>query len=77
MVFAQSEILQKEVFLFEMIDAVEGKPLKHLSAVCLLRVTDENIQTLIRELQKPKYGTYDICKSIVQTVRFALFVQSF
>ncbi|CAF1051124.1 unnamed protein product [Adineta steineri] len=46
MVYAQSEILQKEVFLFERIDIPGQKSLKHLSAICFLRPTEENIQSL-------------------------------
>lgn len=64
MVYAQSEILQKEVLLFERIDIVGQKSLKHLSAICFLRPTEENIQALVRELREPKYGNYYICKFI-------------
>ncbi|CAF0916099.1 unnamed protein product [Rotaria sordida] len=60
MVYAQSEILQKEVFLFERIDMGGQKSLKHLSAICFLRPTEENIQALVRELHEPKYGNYFI-----------------
>lgn len=62
MVYAQSEILQKEVFLFERIDIPGQKSLKHLCAICFLRPTEENIQALVRELHDPKYGSYFICK---------------
>ena len=61
MVYAQSEILQKEIFLFERVDVLAQKPLKHLTAICLLRPTEENVQTLIRELRQPKYYKYFIC----------------
>ncbi|CAF0966223.1 unnamed protein product [Adineta steineri] len=60
MVYAQSEILQKQVFLFERIDVAGQKSLKNLSAICFLRPTEENIQALIRELHEPKYGNYFI-----------------
>ncbi|CAF0994481.1 unnamed protein product [Adineta ricciae] len=60
MVYAQSEILQKEVFLFERIDVAGQKSLKHLTAICFLRPTEDNIQALIHELQEPKYGSYFI-----------------
>ena len=62
MVYAQSEILQKQVFLFEHIDAGGQKTLKHLNAICFLRPVEENIQILERELHEPKYGSYYICK---------------
>ncbi|CAF0758458.1 unnamed protein product [Rotaria sp. Silwood1] len=60
MVYAQSEILQKEVFLFERIDTIGQKSFKHLSAICFLRPTEENIEALVRELHEPKYGSYYI-----------------
>lgn len=66
MVYAQSEILQKEVFLFERIDLAGQKSLKHLSAICFLRPTEENIQALVQELRSPKYGNYFICKFLSQ-----------
>lgn len=62
MVYAQSEILQKEVFLFERIDLGGRKTMKDLSAMCFLRPTDENITALVRELSDPKYDNYFICK---------------
>ena len=61
MVYAQSEILQKEVLLFERIDTAGQKSLKHLTAMCFLRPTEENIEALVRELHEPKYGNYFIC----------------
>jgi vacuolar protein sorting-associated protein 45 len=62
MVYAQSEILQKEVFLFERIDVGGQKSLKHLTAICFLRPTEENIQALVQELHEPKYEKYFICE---------------
>lgn len=62
MVYAQSEILQKEVFLFELIENSGQKVLKNLNAICFLRPTEENIELLERELHEPKYGGYYICK---------------
>lgn len=62
MVFAQSEILQKEVYLFERIDAAARETMKHLKCICFLRPTKENVQQLSQELRVPKYGLYYICK---------------
>ena len=39
MVYAQSEILQKEVYLFERIDSQGREMMKHLKAICFLRPT--------------------------------------
>jgi len=58
MVYAQSEILQKEVYLFERIDSQGREMMKHLKAICFLRPTRENGECLTKELQNPKYGSY-------------------
>lgn len=39
MVYTQSEILQKEVYLFERIDSANREIMKHLKAICFLRPT--------------------------------------
>jgi vacuolar protein sorting-associated protein 45 len=60
MVYTQSQILQKEVFLFEKLDAPNREVMGHLKAVCFLRPTVENIHLLITELREPKYGEYHL-----------------
>ncbi|RVE67131.1 hypothetical protein OJAV_G00114210 [Oryzias javanicus] len=59
-VYTQSEILQKEVYLFERIDSQNRDSMKHLKAICFLRPTKENVQHLIQELRRPKYSVYFI-----------------
>ncbi len=39
MVYSQSEILQKEVYLFEVISNKGRESMKHLTAICFLRPT--------------------------------------
>ena len=41
-VYTQSEILQKEVYLFERIDSQNRDNMKHLKAICFLRPTKVN-----------------------------------
>ncbi|XP_023938054.1 vacuolar protein sorting-associated protein 45 [Bicyclus anynana] len=61
MVFSQSEILQKEVYLFERIDShAKWDNLKHMKCIVFVRPTSENIALLSRELRCPKYGVYFI-----------------
>ncbi|XP_066530962.1 vacuolar protein sorting-associated protein 45 [Hoplias malabaricus] len=60
MVYTQSEILQKEVYLFERIDSQNRDSMKHLKAICFLRPTKENVENLIQELRRPKYSVYFI-----------------
>ncbi|EPS65099.1 hypothetical protein M569_09678 [Genlisea aurea] len=60
--YSQSELLQKEVFLVELIDsiAVSREPMSHLKAVYFLRPTSENIQRLRRQLANPRFGEYHL-----------------
>ncbi|XP_033224580.1 vacuolar protein sorting-associated protein 45 [Belonocnema kinseyi] len=61
LVYSQSEILMKEVYLFERIDAaVRSEGLKHLKCIVFVRPTKENVALLCNELRNPKYGTYYI-----------------
>lgn len=60
MAFAQSEILQKEVFLFERLDTAKSEPMKHLKCIAFLRPTRENVDNLACELKFPRYGQYFI-----------------
>ncbi|PNF35932.1 Vacuolar protein sorting-associated protein 45 [Cryptotermes secundus] len=61
MVYGQSEILQKEVYLFERIDSGgQRESMKHLKCITFLRPTKENIALLSWELRYPRYGVYYI-----------------
>ena len=62
MVYAQSEILQKEVYLFERIDSSARETMKHLKCISFVRPTKENVEFLSNELRNPKYGLYYVCK---------------
>lgn len=63
MVFGQSEIQQKEVYLLERIDTSVGTNevgLKYLKCLVFLRPTSQNIELLAKELRYPRYGAYYI-----------------
>jgi vacuolar protein sorting-associated protein 45 len=63
MAFAQSEILQKEVYLFEQIEKINlGPAMKHMKCIVFLRPTKENVELLCNELKSPRYGIYYICQ---------------
>jgi vacuolar protein sorting-associated protein 45 len=65
--FAQSELLQKEVFLFERLDVSSREPVKHMKCLCFIRPNQENLEQLSKELRSPRYGSYHIVFSnIVQ-----------
>jgi len=60
---SQSEIMQKDVFLVEPIEkaivsSAEEEKLSHLSAVCILRPSEENLLKLTKALSNPKFGSY-------------------
>lgn len=61
-VYSQSELLQKEVFLVELVDSISmpKESMSHLKAVYFLRPTSENIQHLKRQLAKPRFGEYNL-----------------
>ncbi|XP_002123555.2 vacuolar protein sorting-associated protein 45 [Ciona intestinalis] len=57
-VYAKSEILQKEVYLFETIGATSRDSMKHMKVIVFVRPTKENVQYLCEELKHPRYGQY-------------------
>ncbi|KAH1245463.1 Vacuolar protein sorting-associated protein 45 [Glycine max] len=61
-VYSQSELLQKEVFLVELVDSISksNESMSHLKAVYFLRPTSENIQLLRRQLASPRFGEYHL-----------------
>lgn len=61
--YSQSELLQKEVFLVEMIDSisVSKESMSHLKAVYFIRPTSDNIQKLRYQLANPRFGEYHLC----------------
>ncbi|CAJ1974316.1 unnamed protein product [Sphenostylis stenocarpa] len=61
-VYSQSELLQKEVFLVELVDSISKskESMSHLKAVYFLRPTSENIQLLRRQLASPRFGEYHL-----------------
>lgn len=71
-VYSQSELLQKEVFLVELVDAVSksSESMYHLKAVCFLRPTSENIQLLRRQLANPRFGEYHLCEFFMSFMDF-------
>ncbi|XP_050236710.1 vacuolar protein sorting-associated protein 45 homolog [Mercurialis annua] len=62
-VYSQSELLQKEVFLVELVDSVpisKKESMSHLKAVYFLRPTSQNIHHLRRQLSNPRFGEYHL-----------------
>ncbi|KAL8171940.1 hypothetical protein V2J09_023744 [Rumex salicifolius] len=61
-VYSQSELLQKEVFLVELVDSISmsKEPMSHLKAVYFLQPTSANIQHLRRQLARPRFGEYHL-----------------
>lgn len=61
-VFAQSEMLQHEVYLFERLDAEKpvSDELPFVKCIVFVRPTKDNIGRLCRELHRPRYASYFI-----------------
>lgn len=60
-VFSQSEILQREVYLFEQLTSTSSSDsMYHMKCITFLRPTSENISLLCKELRNPRYGYYYI-----------------
>ena len=59
MVYSQSKILDKHVYLVERLDA-KHEPMMHLRALCLLRPTPANLDLITKELSEPKYAEYNL-----------------
>lgn len=66
-VYSQSELLQKEVFLVELVDSIAKsiEPMSHLKAIYFVRPTSRNIQHIKRQLANPRFGEYHLCKFIL------------
>jgi len=77
MVYAQSEILQKEVYLFQKIGTATRETMNHLKCVAFVRPTVDNIARLSEELRQPKYGQYFICKWPIALSEFLCHYYSF
>ncbi|XP_017141766.1 vacuolar protein sorting-associated protein 45 [Drosophila miranda] len=61
MAFSQSDMLQREVYLFERLDSGRSNErLKYLKCIVFIRPTKQNIQLLANELRNPKYSAYYI-----------------
>ena len=56
MVYSQSEILQKEVYLFELISNKGRESMKHLNAICFLRPTQ------VAHTHTPAHTPHVLCK---------------
>uniref|UniRef100_A0A6G1S9L0 Vacuolar protein sorting-associated protein 45 n=1 Tax=Aceria tosichella TaxID=561515 RepID=A0A6G1S9L0_9ACAR len=60
--YTKSEMLLREVYLFEYIDTIfeSTERLNHVKCIVILRPTRENIERLCFELGRPHYRTYNI-----------------
>lgn len=57
--FAQSEVMQKEVYIFDRIEnKTSSDNIKNLKCVVFVRPTAQNIDRLVKELQEPRFSQY-------------------
>lgn len=57
-IYARSELLLREVYLFEQIDNIFRERLNDVRCIVILRPTSENVDLLCRELDNPHYRSY-------------------
>ena len=57
LVYSQSQIMEKEVFLVERLGE-EHERMTHLNAIVFVRPTAANVALLKKEMKEPKYGKY-------------------
>ncbi|ODV92477.1 hypothetical protein CANCADRAFT_87224 [Tortispora caseinolytica NRRL Y-17796] len=62
MVFSQSQLLQRQVYLVDRLDNNREK-MKHLKCIVFIRPTQESIRNLAQELYAPCYGEYHVYTS--------------
>jgi vacuolar protein sorting-associated protein 45 len=58
MAYTHSEILEKDVFLFDRLDAADRETMMHLKALLFIRPSESNVDALAAELAEPKYSEY-------------------
>eukprot|EP00898_Chlorokybus_atmophyticus_P001079 jgi/Chlat1/1972/Chrsp158S02282 len=59
-VYSQNEILQKEVFLVQLLDAEATESMMHLKAVVFVRPTNENVWLIKKHLKAPRHGEFHL-----------------
>jgi len=59
MVYTQTQLLEKEIFLVERIGKAH-EPMRHLKAIIFLQPTEENLRAIKTELKSPKFSEYHI-----------------
>ena len=53
--FSQSDLLKREIYLFERLDMPKRANMQNVTAIVFVRPTRENFDLLVKELRKPAY----------------------
>ena len=59
MVYSQTQILEKEVYLVETLGKAHD-PMPHLKAAVFIQPTEANFDLLVKELREPKFKEYHL-----------------
>jgi vacuolar protein sorting-associated protein 45 len=63
MVYSQTQVLEKEVYLIETLDSLNKKAhinMPHLKAAVFIQPTESNLTALLTEIREPKFSEYHI-----------------
>jgi vacuolar protein sorting-associated protein 45 len=60
MVYSQSQIMEKEVYLVELLNSGKTDRMPHLKAAVFIQPTPESVTTLCRELTDPRFSEYHV-----------------
>ena len=60
MIYSQTDILKRQVFLTDKLFNTRTERMMHLKALVYVRPTDDNIRLLTKELSNPKYKEYHL-----------------
>jgi vacuolar protein sorting-associated protein 45 len=60
MVYSQSQIMEKEVYLVELLNSGKTDRMPHLKAAVFIQPTPESVTALCRELTDPRFSEYHV-----------------
>ncbi|AMD21326.1 HER047Cp [Eremothecium sinecaudum] len=60
MIATQTELLNKGIYMVDTVENIERDCMRNLNCICYFKPTDDTIENLVKELEDPKYGSYQL-----------------